>query len=153
MSQNFSLYFDINTAFSVPSFSSGAALVYKCSFSPPYGQRIIEHGGIETNGLSMTPMGHMTNCDSLTHHDLWLTMTQMTHFDSYDSSTTKISKYPSDWVAWYIINSWCIWDTVRHMGHVSIGSYGAFIWNDYERSYEHLGIHSLSLSIIAAGNH
>ena len=24
-------------------------------------QRIIEHGGIETNGLNMTPMGHMTH--------------------------------------------------------------------------------------------
>ena len=43
--------------------------------------------------------------------------------------------------------------TLRHVGHVSSGSYGAYEWHDYERSYEHKGIHSLFLSIIAAGNH
>ena len=37
-------------------FTSGdSTLVYKCSFSPPSRWRTIEHGGIETNELNMTP--------------------------------------------------------------------------------------------------
>ena len=42
---------------------------------------------------------------------------------------------------------------MRHVGHVRSGSYGAYKLHDYDRSYEHVGIHSFSLSIIAAGNH
>ena len=38
------------------------------------GQRTIEHGGIETSGLNMTPMGHMTH-----HYSVCLSMTHMTH--------------------------------------------------------------------------
>ena len=43
--------------------------------------------------------------------------------------------------------------TVRHVGHVSGGPDRAYKWHDKDRSYEHQSIHSLSLSIIAAGNH
>ena len=43
-------------------------------------------------------------------------------------------------------------ETLRQVGHVSSGYYGAYKWHDYERSYEHQGINSLSFNIIAVGN-
>ena len=40
--------------------------VFPSSSSPPSSaQRTIEHGGIETNELIMTPMGHRTHHDSV----------------------------------------------------------------------------------------
>ena len=79
---------------------------------------------------------------------IWLIVTCVTHMTHHDSDITKISIY-----AWYLMHMRQR-DPLRHVGHVSSRSYGTYKWHEYERSYEHQGMHPSSLSIIAgAGNH